>query len=271
MKRKKDYFCSEKSPTMRPTITLISDWRLRDPYVSFLKASLLNIVPDAVLLDVSHHIDMYNVGQTAFLMRQSYDRFPEGSIHLILTNTTFSSTYNPVLLTFNGHHFIGEDNGIFTMMFQNAGIPLMGRQLVDDSATAIDKILRMVDALLKGTVQQVATEYNNFVLKLMDQAFHNKNQHVIEGKIMYMDAFFNALTNIPVKMFKEAVGNRPFKAVVKSSNDWQTVIYSDDYKDCNSFILTDNPLGCLEIAYYQGKVSVLADLTDDSTIEIIYE
>ena len=256
---------------MRPTITLISDWRLRDPYVSFLKSSLLQTVPDAILLDVSHHVDMYNLGQTAFLMKQSYCRFPEGSIHLILTNTTFSSTYNPVLLTFNGHHFIGEDNGVFTMMFQNAGIPLKGRQLVDDSMPALDKVMKMVEALLHNTVEQITIAYDDFVLKLMEQAFHNQNQRTIVGKIMYVDAFFNALTNIPVQMFKEAVGKRPFKALIKSSNDWQTTIYSEDYKDCQSFILTDNPLGCLEIAFYHGKVSVLADMDEDSTIEITYE
>ncbi|MBO7445423.1 MAG: SAM-dependent chlorinase/fluorinase [Bacteroidales bacterium] len=256
---------------MRPTITLISDWRLRDPYVAFLKAALLNTAPEAVILDITHHIDMYSIGQTAFLMKQSYHRFPEGSIHLMLTNTTFTSLYHPVLFSFEGHHFIGEDNGIFTMMFKDAGVPLEGRQLVDDTATSVEKMLRMVAALLDGTIGQVTTAYDHFNLKLMEQAYHNQNQHLIEGKIMYVDAFFNAITNIPVKMFKEAVGDRPFRAVVKSSNDWQTVIYADDYKDCQSFMLTDNPLGCLEIAYPQGKVSVLADINEDSTIEITYE
>ena len=256
---------------MRPTLTLISDWRLRDPYVSFLKSALLETVPDAVILDVSHHVDMYNLGQTAFLMKQSYSRFPEGSIHLILTNTTFSSTYHPVLLTFNGHHFIGEDNGVFTLMFQHAGVPLQGRQLVDGDKTAIDKMLRMVGALLDGTIEQVTIPYEQFTLKLTEPAFHNPNQHTIEGKIMYVDAFFNAITNIPVQLFKETVGHRPFKAVIKGSNDWQTVIYAEDYKDCQSFMLTDNPLGCLEVAYYQGKVAVLADINEESTIEITYE
>ncbi len=256
---------------MRPIITLISDWRLRDPYIAFFKASLLDAAADAVILDITHHLDMYNIGQTAFLMKQSFHRFPKGSIHLILTNTSFSSTYHPVLYTFEEHHFIGEDNGIFSMMFKDAGIPMVGRQYVDDHLCAIDKILRLVDAVAKDTVESCTTAYNDFHISLLEPAFHNKNQRLIEGKVMYVDAFFNAITNIPVPLFKEAVGNRPFKAVIRSSNEWQTVLYSDNYEDKQSFILTNNPLGCLEIAYYQGKVSILADIGEYSTVTISYE
>lgn len=255
---------------MRPTITLISDWRLRDPYVSFLKAEILRLLPEAAILDISHHVDMYDIGQTAFLMKQSYDRFPEGSIHLILTNTTFSSTYHPVMLSFKGHYFIGEDNGIFTMMFKNSGESLAGRQYVEEGKSAIEKMLKMMEALTEGSLEQKTVPYDQFALKLMEQAYHNQNQRMIEGKIMYVDAFFNAITNIPVKMFLEAVGDHPFKAVVKSSNDWQTDIYAGTYRDCQSIMLTNNPLGCLEIAYYQGKVAVLADINEGSTITITY-
>ena len=63
---------------MRPIVTLISDWRTRDPYVAMFKGKLLSAVPDAEIMDISHVVDLFNVSQTAFLTLQSYRNFPRG-------------------------------------------------------------------------------------------------------------------------------------------------------------------------------------------------
>ena len=46
---------------MRPIITLISDWRLRDPYVAMFKGALLSESPEANLLDITHYVDVFNL------------------------------------------------------------------------------------------------------------------------------------------------------------------------------------------------------------------
>ena len=96
---------------MNQIITLLSDWRLRDPYVAMLKGELLKTQPEAQLIDITHYVDKFNLLQTALLMKTSYTSFPEGSVHLILTNMSLNSTFSPVALFHNGHWFIGEDNG----------------------------------------------------------------------------------------------------------------------------------------------------------------
>ena len=96
---------------MNLIVTLLSDWRLRDPYVSMFKGSLLSVFPEVQIIDMTHYVDKFNLPQTALLMKSGYGSFPEGSIHLILTNMSLNSTFSPVLLPHNGHYFIGEDNG----------------------------------------------------------------------------------------------------------------------------------------------------------------
>ena len=57
---------------MNQIITLLSDWRLRDPYVAMLKGELWKAQPDAQILDITHYVDKFNLPQTALLMKTSY-------------------------------------------------------------------------------------------------------------------------------------------------------------------------------------------------------
>ena len=91
---------------MNQIITLLSDWRLRDPYVAILKGRILQALPDAQIIDITHYVDKFNIIQTALLMQTGYSSFPEGSIHLMMTNMSLYSTFSPVLLFHDGHYFI---------------------------------------------------------------------------------------------------------------------------------------------------------------------
>ena len=68
------------------TITLISDWKLRDPYVAMFKGQLLKAVPDANIIDITHAIDSFSIEQTAFILKNSYSSFPEQSLCSIFKN-----------------------------------------------------------------------------------------------------------------------------------------------------------------------------------------
>ena len=127
---------------MNQIITLLSDWRLRDPYVAMLKGELLKAQPEAQLIDITHYVDKFNLLQTALLMKTSYTSFPEGSVHLILTNMSLNSTFSPVALFHNGHWFIGEDNGVFFLMFGQEAA-LKGFQLTDNEVNALQQTLRL--------------------------------------------------------------------------------------------------------------------------------
>ena len=66
---------------MQPIITLTSDWRLRDPYIAIFKGLLQNHLPQANIIDITHHLDFNNLNQTAFLLLQSYPHLPAPAPH----------------------------------------------------------------------------------------------------------------------------------------------------------------------------------------------
>lgn len=87
------------------SITLISDWKLRDPYVAMFKGKIVSTIQDAQIFDITHAIPLYEIEQTAFILQNSYQSFPERSLHVILTGTSFSDTNEPIIASVGNHFF----------------------------------------------------------------------------------------------------------------------------------------------------------------------
>lgn len=252
-------------------ITLLSDWRLRDPYVAMLKGELLKALPESQIMDITHYVDKFNLPQTSLLMKTSYRSFPEGTIHLILTNMSLNATFAPVALSHNGHWFIGEDNGVFHLMFGQEGA-LKGFQLPENKSNTINQIFELIRLIGSGQIEKKATEYLKFKRMFAEECEHTADNQQIEGRIIYIDAFFNAVTNISATLFEEVVGNRPFTATIQSKGTWTVTEYAKDYHSLDDeMFLCSNALGLIEIAGYQLDVATLADLEPDNKIIIKYE
>ena len=255
---------------MSPIITLISDWRLRDPYLAMFKGQLLSVMADARLLDITHHIDPFDIRQAAFVMKNSYPAFPEGSIHLLLTNTSASQQDPAVALAFDKHYFVGTDNGIFSLMFAGDG-PLKGRRLEGpDNLPSLSGITRIVKSIANNSLEADTLEYTGFKRALGPVPVHIAPQRTIEGEIVYIDADFNAVTNIPTQWFREAVGENSFKMTIHSKTEWVVRRYCESYAKSEDMFLTNNALQHLQVSMYQGKVALLASLGVGDRVEIEY-
>ena len=256
---------------MNLIVTLLSDWRLRDPYVAMLKGSLLKAFPDAQILDITHYVDKFNLLQTALLMKKCYRSFPDGSIHLILTNMSLNDTFSPVMLHHDGHYFIGEDNGIFHLMFGQESF-LKGFQLIENKENTLKQILGLIQSVREESLANNTTEYLKFKRMFTEQAEHSAQEKVIEGQIVYIDAFNNAVTNIPSKMFADTVKGKRFTATIQSKGSWNIQRYYEQYHDSyDEMYLCNNALGLIEVSLYKSDVAVLADLEPGDKILISYE
>ncbi len=256
---------------MKPIVTLISDWRLRDPYVAMLKGALYSKLPEIEIIDITHQVDFFNLNQTAFLMRHSYDKFPKGSIHLLLTNASVSSQTSPVLVEYDGHFFISEDNGVFCLMFQQY-LPKSGRILKETTApNLLEKIIHLSESVIRGNLNETTEEYKTFRRMFAPIPICFEQEHRIEGEIVYIDGFFNAITNIPCDMFKNAVHEQAFNVSIQSKVEWKCQTYHEAHEEEEAIYLTDSSLGCISITMFQGKVAILADLKVGDKVTITYE
>src|SRR5262245_25627722 len=80
-------FCSVK-----PTITLLTDFGTRDAYVAVLKGVILGIAPEATLVDVSHEVSPHDVQGAALLLAEVCRWYPPGTIHLAVVDPGVGSS-----------------------------------------------------------------------------------------------------------------------------------------------------------------------------------
>ena len=122
-------------------ITLTSDWTLQEPYVGMLKGQLFSRFPDVNVVDITHSVEIGNVNQTAFLLRNAFHSFPEGSVHFILTGASAFLLAQPVAVNLNGHFFIGEDMGVFSLL--SYGLPnVEARQYAGEGGDFLQKMMQ---------------------------------------------------------------------------------------------------------------------------------
>lgn len=100
-----------------PIITLTSDYGNLDHRVSAIKGSILQLNPDARIIDITHEIGAYNLIQTAYILRNAYAHFPKESVHIVSVDSFFHKDRKNLLVKMDGHYFITADNGLMSLTF----------------------------------------------------------------------------------------------------------------------------------------------------------
>ena len=57
-----------RTPTNRPFVSLMSDWGARDPSPAICRGVVLNIAPDALIVDITHEVEKYNIRHGALML-----------------------------------------------------------------------------------------------------------------------------------------------------------------------------------------------------------
>jgi S-adenosylmethionine hydrolase len=97
------------------TISLLSDFGVKDPYVAEMKLVLIKNCPNAVLVDITHQVERHNIVEGAFLLEMAIPFFPDGTVHLAVVDPGVGSDRAAVVVECKGGHvLVGPDNGLLT-------------------------------------------------------------------------------------------------------------------------------------------------------------
>ena len=66
-----------------PIITLTTDFGTKDHFVGSIKGAIYSELLDARIVDISHQITPFNITETAYILKNAYQNFPDGTIHII--------------------------------------------------------------------------------------------------------------------------------------------------------------------------------------------
>ena len=99
---------------MNRIITLTTDFGISDPYVAAVTETILNINPDAAIVDVSHSVKPQAVEQAAFLLSCVLPYFRRSSIHVVVVDPGVGTQRRGLALSTDEGVFVGPDNGVLS-------------------------------------------------------------------------------------------------------------------------------------------------------------
>ncbi len=101
----------------RPIVTLTTDFGTNDHFVGAVKGVILDIVPEAAIVDITHAIQAFDVLDGAIAISQTYSYFPTGTIHMVVVDPGVGTTRRPIIASSDGYHFVAPDNGVLSMVY----------------------------------------------------------------------------------------------------------------------------------------------------------
>lgn len=101
-------------------ISLLTDFGLQDGYPGIMKGVIYRIIPDVRIADITHLISPQNVLEGAIALSRSYRYFPPLTIHIAVVDPGVGTARRPIAAQIGDHFFVGPDNGLFSMVIQEA-------------------------------------------------------------------------------------------------------------------------------------------------------
>lgn len=255
-------------------ITLTTDLGDKDIYQAALKGNIFKLLPTVNLVDITHSVALFNIQQAAFILKNSFRYFPDGTVHLIGVDTVYNDYTRFLAIKYKNHYFVGADNGIFSLIFSEEPQEMVEITLMQDLKflhfPLADIFVKAACHLAKGgALTQIGIPVQGVERKMDLQPVIERN--VIKGMVIYIDTFQNAITNITKDFFSRVQQGRRFILYFKRNEtitqlSWHYNEVPEGEKLC-LFGISDH----LEIAINKGNASGLLGLNLGDSVIIDFQ
>jgi len=187
-------------------ITLTTDFGLNDPYVAEMKAVILGICPNAVIVDITHEIAKFNIRMGAYVLASAVPYFPEGSIHVAVVDPGVGTRRRPIVIQTRRGFFVGPDNGLLVLAAEKQGTmrihelanPRFMLPKVSHTFHGRDIFAPAAAHLMNGVKPE---EFGPEIRKAVQPEFGKvtRKNGVLVGEVLHVDGFGNIITNITEK------------------------------------------------------------------------
>ncbi len=270
-------------------ITLTTDFGTKDHFVGAVKGAIYSELPDAKIVDITHHISPFNITETAYILKNSYKSFPEGTIHIVGVDSELSADNKHIALALDGHYFICPDNGLISMIASEVNpakvVEITIHDRIESSFPVLDVFVQVACFIARGgNLTVIGKEITSYKKMVEIQPKVNQDQTQIIGGVIYIDNYGNIISNIRQKMFQEIGKGRAFKITAKrysfsKIHSRYNEIVDPNTENSRQFdgnkLALFNAGGYLEIAIYRSNLKTVGgastllglDYRDTITIE----
>ncbi len=202
----------------RKIITMTTDFGYEDPFAGVMKGVIYTINPLVNIVDLTHSITHHNIQEAAFTIGMNYHYFPKDSVHIVVVDPEVGSGRRPLLVVADEHYFIGPDNGVFSYLYKLAAGDLKVIHITSehlflkkDSPTFQGRDVFSPCAAWLTT----GLDLNKFGEEVPDYRSIDLpspvrlTDLVLQGEVIFIDRFGNAITNIKITDIADLQGMHP--------------------------------------------------------------
>jgi S-adenosylmethionine hydrolase len=260
----------------RAVITFITDFGTKDGYAGVMKGVILKINPEVRFVDISHEISPQDILEAGLVLKNSYNYFPDRSIHLVVVDPGVGSKRRAVAIEGENHFFIGPDNGVFTFIY---GVDRIRRVVelennryflsnISNTFHGRDIFAPVAAHLSLGTpLENFGSICKDFIK--VDLPEPEIEEGIINGIIIHMDRFGNLISNIHEALFTESIGSGTYRILI---GDQMIEEVQDSYSGVKEgeILAIFGSSGYLEISKRDQNAKKMLGLDKGSEIKVLF-
>ncbi|NNL02361.1 MAG: SAM-dependent chlorinase/fluorinase [Eudoraea sp.] len=223
-------------------ITLTTDFGHKDHFVGALKGTIYKELSDAKIVDITHAVSPFNIQECAYILKNSYKAFPEGTVHIVGVDSEPTIENQHIAVLVDNHYFISANNGVISLITSeiepekvveiNIPNPIVG------SFPVLDIFVKVACHIVRGGKLEVVGKSFDDLKELKEFAPRITNEgKTIVGSVIYIDNYGNVITNIQKSLFEAYRNGRKFE--INARNRKINQIHNR-YSDIINFDLSKN-------------------------------
>jgi S-adenosyl-L-methionine hydrolase (adenosine-forming) len=264
----------------RPIVTFTTDFGHNDHFVGTVKGVILNIVPEAEIVDISHAVQSFDIFDGALTIAQAYSYFPAETVHMVVVDPGVGTERRPLLVKTEKHIFVAPDNGVLSLVYGREE-RLHVREITADhyylqpvSRTfhARDIFAPVAAYLAKGVADEKFGEIITDFVRFNAPKPKSVDGTTLKGVVLKVDRFGNLITNITPQdapmLFQ--LDPLPFKVIVGKREITEIKsVYAEGAPGEVFGIL--GSMGYLEIATNRGSAVQLVGSGKGSEVKVLLQ
>ncbi|SMG19433.1 SAM hydrolase/SAM-dependent halogenase family protein [Arenibacter troitsensis] len=253
-------------------ITLTTDFGHKDHFVGAIKGTIYKELSDAKIVDISHSIAPFNIQECAYILKNSYKNFPDGSIHIVGVDSELTPENQHIAVLVDNHYFIMANNGVIGLIISEIVpekvVEIQLPNTIDSPFPEMDVFVKAASHIARGGKLEVIgrpfkdlKDLREFNPRISDDG------KTISGSVIYIDNYGNVVTNIQHNTFKSIGKGRPFelharnKKIKEIHKKYSDIInYNLDKsqrKAPGELLALFNSSGYVEIAIYKSDLNTV--------------
>lgn len=267
----------EKSREKTATISLITDFGLKDGNVGVMKGVILSIVARVRIVDVTHLIEPQNVAEASLILLRSAPYFPKGTIHVVVVDPGVGTARRPIAARLGDHLFVGPDNGVITMLLERTERRHEPVQfvLLDNPRYWLPEVSHVfhgrdifapVAAHLANGVALKTLGVPIFDVERLKIPGPELTSNGLRGEVIHIDHFGNISSNIR----REHLGERPDVRVYVRDKEIKGMVRTFGDRPPGELIALYGSTGNLIISVVNGNAARMLGVRPGDQVEVRY-